>query len=374
MSEIPAGWYPDPQETSSDPRPERWWDGHGWTATTRPAPGVALEGEVLDSGPTVRFPELPEPGEPGAMAPVTKRRSLSRPVVVAATVAALAGLAVGSGITFLAMDGKSTTKVVQRAGGQPGYHFGGNGGGFGNGGSQGGGGTGGNGGGFGNGGSQGGGGTGGNGGGFGNGGSGNGSGGGNGGGFGSGGTGGGSGGLGGGTGGGSPDGLAVDAINGISLAVPTGWTGGTTTNGFAALSVGSYTCADGTSTCSLGGVNTASLKGTDPKQAAQQDIVAAAKDSYGDIKGHTELKSEAVTVDGRSGYLVRWKVSAPKGNDGYVETVVFPNANSSALISVHLGFDVDPKAPTVDQMDTIVKSITDFNGQVPGGVSGGTKT
>ncbi|MFE7590425.1 DUF2510 domain-containing protein, partial [Kitasatospora sp. NPDC057512] len=86
MSEqIPAGWYPDPKNTTGDPRPQRWWDGKGWTADTRPAPSDApapqapeaeptaaadpgpgaaerttvLEGEVLESGPTVRYPEPP---------------------------------------------------------------------------------------------------------------------------------------------------------------------------------------------------------------------------------------------------------------------------------------------------------------------------
>lgn len=342
MSEqIPAGWYPDPQDTTSAPRPERWWDGTGWTATTRPAASTALEGEVLQSGPTVRYPELPEFGaEPGA----AKRRSFSRPVVVAATVAALAGLAVGSGVTYLAMDGKSTTKSAQRVGGKPGPRFGG---GNGNGGEN-----------FGGPGGLGGGNGGGLGGGNGNG---NGNGGGN------------------GSGGGSNDGsggggMAVDAVNGISFPIPAGWTGGTTATGLASVSTGSYTCADGSADCSLGGVLTSSLKGTDAKQAAQQDIAAAAKDSYGDIKSHDELKSEAVTVDGRSGYLIRWKVAAPKGNDGYVETVVFPNARNTGLVAVHLGFDIAPKAPGLDQMDTIVKSITDFSGQLPGGTTGGTRT
>jgi len=341
--QIPAGWYPDPQDTTSDPRPQRWWDGKGWTAGTRPAPGDApapateagtadtkvLEGEVLQSGPTVRCPELPPVGaEPGA-APAA-RRKLPKPVVVAATIAALAGLAVGSGITYLAMDGSSDTKSVQQGDGRPGYRFGGNGGeGFGGPGGQGG-----------NGGGS-------------NGGSNDGS---------------------NGSGGGpSTDGVAVDAVNRISLPVPAGWSGGTTNSGFAALSIGSYSCAGGSGECSLGGVVTGRLKGTDAKQAAQQDIAAAAKESYGDIKSHEELKSEAVTVNGRSGYLVRWKVDAPQGNDGYVETVVFPTANGKSLISVRLGFDIDSKAPKVDQMDTIVKSITDYTGKGLGGASGGTK-
>ncbi|MFD9130631.1 DUF2510 domain-containing protein, partial [Kitasatospora sp. NPDC059571] len=145
MSEqIPAGWYPDPQDTTSEPRPERWWDGTGWTATTRPAPGAAagpdgpapaagdeptvLEGQVVGSGPTVRYPEYPPLA---SQTPAKARRRPSRPVVVAAAVAALAGVAVGSGITYLAMDGGRDQASARPFDGRGGYPFGnpGNGGG-----------------------------------------------------------------------------------------------------------------------------------------------------------------------------------------------------------------------------------------------------
>ncbi|WP_405020384.1 DUF2510 domain-containing protein [Kitasatospora sp. NBC_00070] len=322
MSEqIPAGWYPDPQDTTSDPRPERWWDGQGWTAGTRPAPAdspegpTVLEGEVLVSGPTVRYPEPPP------LAPVdgvpSARRKPAKPVLVAVAVAALAGLLVGSGVTYLAMDGRSDRQAshkvredVRPGGGGGDSAEGGNGtpkapdnpGGSGK---------------------------------------------------------------------GRNSGLAVDAVNRISLSIPSGWTGGTTKAGYAGLSIGSYTCASGTGECSLGGVSTGQLKGTDAKQAAEQDITAAAEDSYGKIKSHEQLKSEPIAVDGRDGWLVRWKVDAPEGNDGYVQTVVFPTADGKALASVHLGFDIDDKAPQLTQMDKIVESIKAFTGQLDGG--GGTK-
>ncbi|MEV8095393.1 DUF2510 domain-containing protein [Kitasatospora sp. NPDC085879] len=341
MSEqIPAGWYPDPKDTG-DPRPERYWDGTGWTATTRPAPGAeapaggdeaaagdeptVIEGRVLDDGPTVRYPEMPT----AVPAPPKAARRPSRPVVVAATVAALAGLAVGSGVTYLAMDhdeGRASARPFDgryRPGGPGSDGFGfpglpGQGNGQGNGNGQGG--------------------------------SGDGLGGGN----------------GSGRGGRNAD-TAIDLVNGISLPVPSGWQGATTPDGHAALSIGSYTCADGKSRCSLGGASTDSIDGTDAKQAALADIAAAAKESYGDVKSHEELKSEAVTVAGRSGYLVRWKVDAPQGNDGYVETVVFPGAKSGSLVAVHLGFDIADKAPGLAQMDTIVKGIATAQA---GGVGG----
>ncbi|GAA5017584.1 hypothetical protein GCM10025734_68510 [Kitasatospora paranensis] len=163
---------------------------------------------------------------------------------------------------------------------------------------------------------------------------------------------------------------AVDAVNGISLPIPSGWKGGTGTDGHASLIIGTYTCPDGSANCSLGGVVTGSLQGSDAKQAALADIAAAAKDSYGAIKGHQELKSEAVTVVGRSGYLVRWKVDAPQGNNGYVETVVFPGAKSGSLVSVRFGFDIAAKAPDVAVMDTIVQGI----GTAAAGAQDGTNT
>ncbi|MEV7781654.1 DUF2510 domain-containing protein [Kitasatospora sp. NPDC088351] len=367
MSEqIPAGWYPDPKDTTSDPRPQRWWDGKGWTASTRPAPSDApapvppvadapgpdataetrvLEGEVLESGPTVRHPGPPPFGAAygAAVPPAPRPRRKPSKLVVAATVAAVLGLGVGSGVTYLAMDGHGDRAPHRTARQAPPY--GGNGPGDGQPGN----------GGNGNGGGSNGGGSNGNGKGNGN-----------------------------GNGKGGPlsgSGIAPDLVNRITLPVPSGWEGGTTTDGFAALSVGSYTCEGGGS-CSLGGANTGQISGggTDVQAAAKADIEKAAKDSYNDINSHEELKSEAVKVDGRDGYLVRWKVDAAKGNDGYVQTVVFPSADGKSLVSVHLGFDIAAKAPDVSVMDTIVKGIADYSGKIPAfpgggaGPDGGTAT
>ncbi|MFB7616560.1 DUF2510 domain-containing protein [Kitasatospora sp. NPDC056181] len=365
MSEqIPAGWYPDPKDITSDPRPQRWWDGTGWTASTRPTPSDAppsepptpepaaaqapgpdataetrvLEGEVLGSGPTVRYPEPPPFGTAyGTPAPSSpKRRRKPSKLVAATAVAAVLGLAVGSGVTYLAMDGHGETRASHRTARPAPYgqdapwgdlpDLGGPGG---------------------------------------NGGSGDGKGGGNGNGNGN----------GNGTGKGKGNGkagTAADLVNRITLPVPAGWEGGTTKEGFAALSVGAYTC-DGGGSCSLGGANTGVIDGggTDVRAAAKADIEKAAKDSYNDLNSHEELKSEAIKVDGRDGYLVRWKVDAAKGNDGYVQTVVFPSADGKALVSVHLGFDIADKAPDVAVMDTIVKGIADYTGKVPPFPGGG---
>ncbi|MFB6890638.1 DUF2510 domain-containing protein [Kitasatospora sp. NPDC056327] len=368
MSEqIPAGWYPDPKDISGDPRPQRWWDGKGWTASTRPAPSDApppeapaagvpgpdeaagprvLEGEVLDGGQSVRYPEPPPFGTAygSPVPPAPRRRRRPSKVVIAAAVAAVLGLGVGSGVTYLATgdhdDRHRAARPVAPNGeggpwrGLPDFNGPGDGGG-GNG-------SGGNGQGNGNG-------SGGNGQGKGNGNGGGGNGQGN-----------------GGQGKGNATDRAVDVVNRLVLQVPSGWEGGTTRDGYAALSIGSYEC-EGGGTCSLGGANTGRIdgSGSDAQAAAKADIEKAVKDSYNEIVSHEELKSEAVKVDGRDGYLVRWKVDAAKGNDGYVQTVVFPSADGKSLVSVHLGFDIAAKAPDVAVMDAIVKGIGDYSGKLP---------
>ncbi|TDU02834.1 uncharacterized protein DUF2510 [Streptomyces sp. 846.5] len=312
----PAGWYPDPKPADPANPGQRWWNGSEWTVSTKTDEPLTVETDV------------------------PKQRSRPRrATVVAGTVAALLGLGVGSLTTYLIMDGRDsgTTKAAVSTPGNGTAPGGGNGGLFGEGGS-----------------------------------------GGSSGGSGSTGGGGSTGGSSGGTGGtGTSSTTAYDIVDGISLPIPSGWTGGTTQSGYAALTIGSYTCAGSTSTCSLGGANTATLKASvsaGAKAAAEADIAGAVKDAYGTITGHTELESQAVTVAGRSGYLIRWKVDAKVGNNGTVETVVFPTSDNKSLVSLHLGFDIAAKAPDVSVMDTIVRGIKDatVSGSSAGTSSGTT--
>ncbi|WP_165845461.1 DUF2510 domain-containing protein [Streptacidiphilus pinicola] len=315
----PAGWYPDPKPANSDNPGERWWNGSEWTVSTR-----AEDTPVFISG------------EPPAAARGARRPG---PLLVGA-VAAVVGLGVGSLVTYFAMDGNSQSTSAassspfagggQNGGGQNGGEglnpFGGNGGqsGGSNGGSN--------------------------------------------------------GGQSGGGNGGSGSNLAVDVVDGVSVPLPSGWTGGTTTDGHASGSFGSYKCAgsggSSSNTCSYAGADTSTLKtpvSTGVQAAAEQDIAAAVKESYGDVTGHQVLQEKAVTVAGRSGYLVRWQVDAKVGNNGTVETVVFPNKAGDKLVALHLGFDVTGKAPSVSVMDQIVSGVTDFSGgSLSGGSSGGS--
>jgi hypothetical protein len=312
----PAGWYPDPKPLDPTHPGQRWWNGSEWTVSTR-------TDEVLSAAPT-------------------RRSRPRRATVVAGTVAALLGLGVGSLTTYLIMHGNSSTTSAsapsQRFGSGSGPEGGAQGGSGESGGS----------------GSQGG-------------------------------SGGlpGSGGASGGTGGGSgslpgtDSTTALDVIDGISLPIPSGWTGGTTDDGYAGLSIGPYSCSQSSSGCTLGGANTETLKASvsaGAEAAAQADIAGAVKEAYGTVTGHTQLESQAVNVAGRSGYLIRWKVDAKVGNSGTVETVVFPTSDGKSLVALHMGFDIAAKAPAVSVMDTIVSGIKDVDTSslTGGGGTGGS--
>lgn len=316
----PAGWYPDPKPTDPANPGQRWWNGTEWTVSTKTDAVAAI-------GPSDAPPSAP-PGLPpytSAAAPA-KRSRPRRATVLAGAIAALLGLGAGSLTTYLIMDNRHTDTAPVSAKR------------FGNGGL---GGSGGLGGGNSNGGST-----------------------------------GGNGSTGGGGGLGSSTTTAYDLLDGVSLPIPSGWKGGTTQDGHASLLVGSYTCAQSKSGCSLGGANTETLKASvsaGAQAAAEADITAAVKEAYGEITGHQQLKAESVTVAGRSGYLIRWQVDAKVGNSGTVETVVFPTKDGKSLVALHMGFDKADKAPDVSVMDTIVSGIQDVDtASLSGGAIGGS--
>ncbi len=168
-------------------------------------------------------------------------------------------------------------------------------------------------------------------------------------------------------------GYATDLASGISIPVPEGWTGNSGPVG-AGITVGEHACpGDASQKCVRGGVFSvpaAALKldATTAKAAAEKDISANAQESYGEkiyegITSHKELKSEAVTVAGQKGYLVRWKVVTKKGDDGYVESLAFPSPNDdSMLVVIRSGFDINAAAPKLSVLDDITKGIKAASG------------
>ncbi|MFF5002767.1 DUF2510 domain-containing protein [Streptomyces phaeochromogenes] len=307
----PPGWYPDPGQTIDGPATQRWWDGRTWTDQTRPAESGAIW------GPPAFSPGSPYPGaHPGG-----PRRKARTAIAVAVAVAVLAGI--GGGVYALTSDDGSddtnstnTQPVPTQPGGPQGQ------------------------------------------------------------------DGGGQGGPGAPEGGESEtpqplpseEGYATDPINGISLPVPDGWSGATIQVGAQVTTKGSYKCPGDTSAeCSLGGAYSApalalELKATTAEAAAKEDIAKNAEESYGGksygkITSHDELSSKAVTVAGQKGYAVRWKVVTSKGDDGYVESLVFPApSNSKQLVVVRFGIDVSSKAPKQSVIDEITKGIKEAAG------------
>ncbi|KPH98991.1 Protein of unknown function DUF2510 [Actinobacteria bacterium OK074] len=378
----PPGWYPDPGQTSDGPATERWWDGKTWTDRTRakgsatvwgppeqePAagtfPAAAPEGDpVPDGAPAPDVLASPDggaaPATPAwtapdgtvypaypATPPVGGKRRMRTGIAVGVAAAVLVSIGIGAyALTRDGGDSNTTSAQGGPGGGQAGGGFGGQGG---TGGTEGQGGT------------------------------------------------GGSGGLpfgqngGGSSGGQSPapgqsaqpqteDGYALDALDGISIKVPDGWTGQSGTTGAQVSSSDSYKCpGDTSSTCTAGGAySTAAvaqgLKSTTAEAAAKEDIAANAKESYGGaayggISSHEVLASEAVTVAGQKGYMVRWKAVTKKGADGYVESLVFPApGQTSQLVVVRFGIDANgAHALKLSVLDTITKGIKAASGSGSG--------
>lgn len=164
------------------------------------------------------------------------------------------------------------------------------------------------------------------------------------------------------------EGYATDLASGISIPVPDGWTGSSGVMG-AGLTTGEHPCpGDADENCVRGGVFSApaavlKLKATTAEAAAKEDIAANAEESYGEkiyegITSHRTLKSEAVTVAGQKGYLVRWEVVTKKGDDGYVESLAFPSPTAKGqLVVVRSGFDINDEAPKLSVLDDITKGI-----------------
>ena len=330
----PPGWYPDPGQTGDAPASERWWDGNTWTDQIRPGGPAAWEAPAYEpsagpypdsAGPypdsAGPYPDSagPYPGSP----PGSARGRLRMGMAIAAAVAVLAGI--GGGVYALtAGDGsgggdQNDARPAPAPSGPQGQD-GGNRGGPDSGES------------------------------------------------------------------GAPgqprsprteDGYATDAISGISIPVPDGWTGESRQVGAWVLT-GTYKCPGDTSKkCMRGGVNSApaaawEIKATTAEAAAKEDISKNAEESYGGttygkITSHDELASEAVTVAGQKGYMVRWKAVTSKGDDGYVESLAFPSpAHPELLVVIRFGIDVNEKAPKVSVIDDITRGIKKSAGGGPG--------
>ncbi|MFK0067451.1 DUF2510 domain-containing protein [Streptomyces sp. NPDC091046] len=334
----PPGWYPDPGQKNDGPATERWWDGTAWTDQVRPAAAAAAGAPPAEppAGPPLQPPaQAPmagpypvHPGYPGVpvQPPSARRRRLRTGIAVVAAVAVLAGI--GVGVYALTDDGSGGDSAApsQQDRGGPGDRkdpFGDPGGGDG-----------------------------------------------------------------GGEDGGSPapdspgesepptvdSGSVTDALSGISLPIPDGWSGQELQVGAQVTSDDAYKCPGDTSkSCTKGGAYSApamllETEGDTAEEVAKADIEANAEESYGGesyggITSHDELASKAVTVAGQKGYLVRWKAVTAKGSDGYVESLAFPSpADPSRIVVVRFGVDTDQQQTVIDEITKGIEVDTSAGG------------
>lgn len=296
----PPGWYPD----TGAPGTERWWDGTAWTGHTRPLAAGHPEPRQPDTAPSFGPPLLPQQRTGSGM----PRGGTSRGRVLAVALSALVvvGVAV-TGAVLLGRDDGGTRPSADPSGtaasptapatASPS--------------------------------------------------------------------------------GPAPDGspaLLTDQLNGITLPVPAGWEkpGSTVEDVPTMRTAPSYSCpGDSGAFCYHGTVTTHTPARTDagtPEALAERDIEAAADNAYeenivgdrihGGIVSHKVLKSEPVSVAGRTGYLVRWQVTTGKGPGGVVQSLAFPSAvGSETPVLVRFAFDAGRRELPLSLMDTITRGI-----------------
>lgn len=179
--------------------------------------------------------------------------------------------------------------------------------------------------------------------------------------------------------------VVVDQLNGVTLPILDSWEKPEhTTDDLPTVStVADDPCPAGTSrSCKRGSVFsfTATAAGsTDPRAIAKEDIKEAADRAFeedtlgvrphGGIRSHQVLAERPAVVAGRTGYLVRWRVTTNQGPGGYVQSLVFPSSlGSESPVVVRFVFSAGPDAPPPAVMDEIMKGIRPIGSSTGGGV------
>ncbi|MFH0245132.1 DUF2510 domain-containing protein [Streptomyces sp. HK10] len=315
----PPGWYADPGHTGPGPAPERWWDGSAWTGHTRTTDAGPYD--TYDTYDTYGARDTHTPYGKPVILPRDPEAGPSRGLLVAAVIAAavVVSALLAGGLLLLGGSGGSGGSDDRRA--RPGATAGEDEkpGGAPSGGPQ----------------------------------------------------------------EDEPDrdpggeeddgtpGTAVDRVNGVSLPVPEGWNESETDSGIW-LSSGSYSCpGDASLTCVRAGVSLRAADdpaGAGPRAMAEADIARHAEESYdtrgyGGIEEHEVVSSAEVTVAGRKGHRVRWRIANELEPDAYVESVVFPAPDGSGrMLVMRLGFDIHADAPDPGEMDRIVAGVRAVGG------------
>ncbi|WP_432191856.1 DUF2510 domain-containing protein [Streptomyces sp. bgisy027] len=171
------------------------------------------------------------------------------------------------------------------------------------------------------------------------------------------------------------DGPAVvtDQLNGITLPLLDGWVRprNVTEADILMTTDGTYDCPADFGFCRHGKVSsrTASADdGSSPEAIAKADIEKAADAAYdrdligrrpfGGIESHEVTASGPVTVAGRAGWFVRWRVTTAEGPGGYVQSLAFPSGvGTGSPVIVRYVFDAGDDGPPPADMDRLTKGI-----------------
>lgn len=165
-----------------------------------------------------------------------------------------------------------------------------------------------------------------------------------------------------------------DPIDGLTIPVPSGWTGvtgsATGQGSWPALSTGPYTCPSGLAPtggtsapakCTRAGVSFSTTSGSAAQSVATSSIGPLATNNYGNLSSHTVVSQGAITVAGRTGYQVTWSVvPSYSGPGGTVEAIVLPVPDHSTYFTlIDIGVDQNPQAPSLSTVNAqIISNIT----------------
>ncbi|MFJ8587037.1 DUF2510 domain-containing protein [Streptomyces sp. NPDC093595] len=179
--------------------------------------------------------------------------------------------------------------------------------------------------------------------------------------------------------------VLVDQLNGITLPVPDGWEKPefTATDLPTVVTVAQAPCpADTGRDCRRGTVTSSTVSadaGASYRTIAEQDIATAADRAYeedalgnrhyGGIRSHQVVASRPAVVAGRTGHLVRWRVTTAFGPGGWVQSLAFPSPmGSESPVVVRFAFDAGPDGPALALMDEITRGIRPIGSSTGGGV------
>jgi hypothetical protein len=171
----------------------------------------------------------------------------------------------------------------------------------------------------------------------------------------------------------------ADPINGLTIPVPSGWTGNsgsaTGQGSWPTLATGSYTCpsalaqqngssSSAAATCTSGGVNFTTAQGSSAKTVAESDIAQFAKGNYGTLASHSVVSEGTISVAGRTGYQITWNVVPDySGPSGTVQLIALPDPDLPGYMAmIDIGVDKSSKAPSLSTVDSqIIGNIVDAN-------------